>query len=131
MESEGPFDLVDGDPRRHLGHIFVERTTHKCEVGEDECLGGIEADGDDIFCVLLGESFAVFDVQLLGRVHELFVIRKLNDERTIKNILEILGELEWHRVSNVHAVTTRSSSRVEIEWLALLVSIQNFGKISV
>lgn len=62
-------------------------------------------------------------------MHEFLVVGELDDQRAVEDFLEIFGEFEGDRVSDVHAVAARPSSRVEVERLALFISVQNFGEV--
>ena len=78
VEAEGALDLVDGHVLGYHADVLVEGTAHEVEVTEDEGLLGVEAHGDDVFCVLHGVAFCVFDCDFLA-VHEFLVVREHDD----------------------------------------------------
>lgn len=64
-------------------------------------------------------------------MEELFVISKLDNQRNVEGILQILSEDEGHQVTQVHRFSGGTSSSVKIERNASFVVIQNDVQVSV
>jgi hypothetical protein len=86
-EAEGGADGVDGDSFGHAADVFVEGARDVVEVGEDEGLGRVEADANDVFGVFGGVAFRVRDFEFRG-VHVFFVIGEHYDEGNVEDVLE-------------------------------------------
>jgi len=86
-KAEGCADGVDGDAFGHAADVFVEGARDVVEVREDEGLGWVEADADDVFSVFGGEAFGVRDFEF-GCVHVFFVVGEHYDEGHVEDFLE-------------------------------------------
>ena len=78
-------------------------------------------------CVQKTESPARRETRL---PEELLVVGQLDDERDVEGVLEPLGEDEGDEVSEVHRLRGGSSTRVQEEWVALLVTSQDVGEVA-
>ena len=87
IEAERCPDGIDGDAFRHAADVLVEGTRDIVEVGEDEGLGRIKADADDVFGVLGSKAFGVGDFDF-GVVHVFLVVGEHDDEGNVENILQ-------------------------------------------
>ena len=52
VETKRGFGLVDGNLSRNFGDVAIEGTANIIVVAEDECLLAVEANCNDILCVL-------------------------------------------------------------------------------
>ena len=127
VETEGAFDLVDGDAFSHADDVLVEGEAggHVLGVCEDEGFVGVETDADDVFGILFAVSAGIFDCDLF-RMHKFLIVGQLNDKGAVEDILEILGELEGDGVTDMHALAAGTSASIEEEGLAFLIPIQDY-----
>ncbi|KAH3684657.1 hypothetical protein WICPIJ_004373 [Wickerhamomyces pijperi] len=91
-------------------------------VGEDERVFRVETNGDDVLGVFLSEGSDVFDGELWLE-EELLVIGQLDNQRSIKDVLQPFGEDERNQVAQMHTVGGRPSPGVKEELLAVFVQI--------
>lgn len=138
---------VESNALGHAGDVLVECATHVVVVAENERFLWVEADSDDVCCVCACVALDLLNGALLAE-EELLVVGHHDNKWYVEDILQpprevlashtssywrenSLGEREWNSVSNVHGVTTWSTTSVEEEWLALLITIEDNVQISV
>ena len=51
-KSESRLSLVQSDLSRYFRHVAIEGTANKIIIAEDECLLAVEANCNDVLCVL-------------------------------------------------------------------------------
>jgi hypothetical protein len=131
--------LVESEKGLELGGVAVEVAAVELVVGVDEGLFGVEAERDDVLCVFVGEleevlgslALLLHAVVLVAGVQVFLVVGQHDDQRHVEDLLQLLGEEEWHRVSQVHAATAGASSGVQHECAIPLVCVQDLVKVSV
>lgn len=129
VKSKCSFDLVDGDVFCNHTDVFVKGTAHEVEIGEYESLFGIEAESDDVFCVLEGEFLDIFDGKFFG-MHEFLVVGEHDYEGTVECFLEETSEFEGGGVADVHAVAGGATAGVKVERFCTFVAVEHFVEIS-
>ncbi len=131
VEAKGAENLVCRDSFGHGDHIVEERRAHDAAcVIEHKGFRRVKAYCDDVFCIVQCEALHVLELQLF-RVHELLIVGQLNDKWAVECVLQVFCELERYSVSNVHAVTAGATPGIEVEWFALLISVQDLFKVAV
>ena len=78
--------MGDSDSAGDFDDVVIKCLAHIVEVGEDECFGHVETDGDDVLCVLAGELLDIVDCEVWSE-EEFFVIGELDYKRDIKDVL--------------------------------------------
>lgn len=73
VEAECGLCLVIGNLAGNLDYVVVENTSDKLEVTEDERFLGVEADGDNVFCIASRELLYILYLELVLE-QELFVV---------------------------------------------------------
>lgn len=91
---------------------------HKLQVIEYEGLIQVKAHGNNILCILTGQFDCVLDFQIFPQ--GLLVVRQLNNQRYIESFLQPFGHNKRHQVPHMQGSGAGSSSRVQVEWFALL-----------
>ena len=136
-EAEGALGLVEGEKGLELGGVAVEVAAVELVVGVDEGLFGVEAQRDDVLCVLVceveevlcGLALLLHAVVLVAGVQVFLVVGQHDDQRHVEDLLQLLGEEEWYGVSQVHAATAGTSSGVEHECAIPLVCVQDLVEV--
>ena len=93
---------------------------------KDEGLVWVEADGCNFEDIVLGPFLCLFVGKIPLLFKEFLIISHLNVGVDLELVLEPLGEVEAQNVADVHR-TTRSSTSIEEESLALLIVVKNKG----
>lgn len=65
----------------------MSRVPDVFEIGEDEGLPGIEADGDDVLDVLVGEAVGLLQGEILPQ--ELLIVGHLDHQRDVEGVLQV------------------------------------------
>ncbi len=78
--------LIKCDVLHNVDGVFVEGAADESEVGEDESLVDVEAEGDDVLGVLEGHPFRLFFGQIFEQ--KLLVVGQLDHQGNVKSVLE-------------------------------------------
>jgi hypothetical protein len=70
----------------------VSRVPDVFEIGEDEGLPGIEADGDDVLDVLVGEAMGLLQGEILPQ--ELLIVGHLDHQRDVEGVLQVPARVQ-------------------------------------
>ena len=102
------------------------------DVREDEGLGRVEAEGQNVLHIVLSHLVrASWSFKLdLGLVDVFLVISDLNHEGHVENALKPLGENEGDAVTHVEGVSRGTSTRVQIERLLGLIGVQDLTDVT-
>ena len=115
----------------HADHVRVH-VADVVNVREDEGLCWIKAERQDILHVIaphLDRAFWPIKLNLL-LVDVLLVVGGLNHEGHVEDALQPLRENERDTVSHVKCVSGGTSTCVQIEGLAVLISVQDLLKVT-
>lgn len=113
----------------HLAHVGV-KLLDVLGIEENESLLWVEPESDDVLYVADSHLCNLL-LSKLRSVHELLIISDLDDKWHIECLLHVLGHDEWDGVSEVESLSRWSSSGIEVEELASLISIEDDVEISV
>lgn len=89
---------------------------------------GVEAAGNDVLRVVDAHLATLVERQLLPQ--ELLVVGQLDHEGAVEHVLQPLGEEEGDQMAEMQAARRGTSARVEVEFLALFVGVENQIQVS-
>jgi len=139
--------LIEWQKFREFPDVVQEVSAHVVQIAVYERLLHVEAAGDDVFCILQPELVCILEREsvlekclLVIRQHDYYPNHQLsfqkllvekNTQRHIKHILQPLRKCKWNRVSQMQRIARWPSPRIQEEWLACLVPIEDLVEIPV
>lgn len=130
VEAKSALTLVVRDRSGNLENVAVESAANIVEIGEDECLVEVEPTSNNVLGVFIGKFVNFIEFEL-GLHQKLFVVRQLNDQGAVKDLLQPGSKGKGNLVTHVHGAAGRSTTGVKVEWLALLITVENVVEVPV
>ena len=129
IEAESTLYLVHCGILLHLNGVGV-KVLYIARIHEYENLFWVVPEGDDVLDIADGHFLHSFEVKL-GSVQIFLIISDLDDQGNIESLLQIVINDEGNGMTKMKCLSWGTTASVEVEQLALLVSIKDHVEVTV